>query len=72
LKLCFGGDKLSNTSRGYGNVWQNFSLLLNATDLEKYGVTRYVKLARYVKLSVHEHDRAKSGRTLSGSVYSSS
>jgi len=35
-------------------------------------VTRYVKLARYVKLSVYKHDRAQSGTTDSGSVYSAS
>jgi len=29
-------------------------------------------LARYVKLSVYKHDRAKSGTTHSGSVYSAS
>ena len=73
LELCFGGAKSpSKTSHGYGTVWQNFSFLLNATDSEKYLVTRYVKLARYVKLSVYEHDRAQSGTTHSGSVYSAS
>jgi len=40
LELCFGGAKspakTSHTSHGYGTVWQNFSLLLNATDSEKY------------------------------------
>jgi len=29
----------------------------------------YVKLARYVKLSVYKHDRIQSGATHSGSVY---
>jgi len=33
---------------------------------------QYVKLARYVKLSVYEQDRAQSGTTHSGSVYSAS
>ena len=37
LELCFGRAKSpSKTSHGYGTVWQNFSLLLNATDSEKY------------------------------------
>ena len=32
-------------------------------------MTRYVRLTRYVKLSVYKHDRAQSGTTHSGSVY---
>jgi len=37
LELCFGGAKSpSQTFHGYGTVWQNFSLLLNATDSAKY------------------------------------
>jgi len=35
-------------------------------------VMRYVKLARYVKLSVYKHDRAQSDTTHSGGVYSAS
>jgi len=35
-------------------------------------VTRYAKLAKYVKLSVYKHDRAQSDTTHSGSVYSAS
>jgi len=33
-------------------------------------VTRYIKLARYVKLFAYEYDRDESGTTYSGSVYS--
>jgi len=32
----FGGAKPIKDPRGYGTVWQNFSLVLNATDSEKY------------------------------------
>ena len=44
LELCFGGAKPTKAPRGDWTVWQNFSLLFNATDLEK--VMQYVKLAR--------------------------
>jgi len=36
LELCFGGAKPIKAPRGYGTVWQNFSLLFNAIDSEKY------------------------------------
>jgi len=37
LELCFGGAKRTkSTPSGDGTVWQNFSLLLNAIDSEKY------------------------------------
>jgi len=36
LELCFWGISSSKTSRGYGTVWQNFSLLFNAIDPQKY------------------------------------
>jgi len=63
LELCFGEAKPTKVSppRGDGTVWKNFGLLFNAIDLEKYLGWRYVKLARYVKLSVYKHDRAQSG-----------
>ena len=37
LELCFGGAKLTKVlpPRGERAVWQNFSLLFNAIDLEK-------------------------------------
>jgi len=34
LELCFGGDK--PTKPLVGTVWQNFSLLFDAIDSEKY------------------------------------
>jgi len=37
LELCFGGAKPTTPPpRGHGTVWQNFSLLFNAIDSEKY------------------------------------
>jgi len=36
LELCFGGAKPTKSPRGDGTVWQNFSLLSNAIDLDKY------------------------------------
>jgi len=39
LELCFWGDKLIKDFpwlRDHGTVWQNFSLLFNATDRQKY------------------------------------
>jgi len=36
LELCFGGAKPTKASHDDGTVWQNFSLLFNAIDLEKY------------------------------------
>jgi len=40
---------------GDRTVWQNFSLLFNANESEKY--SGYAgKFARYVKLSVYKHD----------------
>jgi len=33
---------------------------------------QYVKLARYIKLSIYEHDRAQSGTTHLSSVHSAS
>jgi len=35
-ELCFGGPKPIKDPRGYGTVWQSFSLLFNAIDLQKY------------------------------------
>jgi len=72
------GISPSKPPRGNRTVWQNFSLLFNAIDSDKYlscNITSkwYVKLARYVKLSVYKHDdRAQSGTTHSGCVYSAS
>jgi len=50
-------------SNGDGTVWQNFSLLFNAIDSKKY-----VKLARYAKLSFYKHDRASAGLTIVANV----
>ena len=41
LEFCFGGAKPIKDLRGYGTVWQNFSLLFNAIDSQKnlgYGI----------------------------------
>jgi len=58
---------------GDWTVRQNFSLLFNAIDSEKYlgYAISYVKLAIYVKLCVYKHYRAQSDTTHS-SVYSAS
>ena len=51
--------------RGDWTVWQNFSLLFNATDSEKYlgyAICQACK-RRYVKLSVYKHDRDQSDTT---------
>jgi len=73
LELCFAGAKSpSKTAHGYGTVWQNFSLLLNATDSEKYLGYAICQACKKVKHSVYEHDRAQSGTMHSGSVYSAS
>ena len=63
MELCFGGAKPNKASlpRGDGTVWQNFSLLFNAVDSEKYFGYAICKLARYAKLPVYKHDRAQSG-----------
>jgi len=58
---------------GDWTVWQNFSLLFNAIDSEKYlgyAMCQACK-RRYVKLSVYKHDRDQSDTTHS-SVYSAS
>ena len=72
LELCFGGSKPTKAPRDDRTVWQNFSLLFNAIDSEKYlGYMIFqVKLVRYVTLFVYKHDRAQSGTTHSGIVYS--
>jgi len=59
--------------RGDWTVWQNFSLLLNAIDSEKYLGHTICQACqrRYVKLSVYKHDRDQSDTTHS-SVYSAS
>ena len=36
LELCFGGAKPIKDPRGYGTVWQSFSLLFNAIDSQKH------------------------------------
>jgi len=36
LELCFGGAKPIKHPRGYGTVWQSFSLLFNAVDSQKH------------------------------------
>ena len=36
LELCFGEESPPKPLRGDGTVWQNFSLLFNATDSERY------------------------------------
>jgi len=59
--------------RGDWIVWQNFSLLFNAINSEKYlgyAICQACK-RRYVKLSVYKHDRDLSDTTHS-SVYSAS
>jgi len=55
-------------------VWQNFSLLFNAIDSEKYSGYAICQACkrRYVKLSFYKHDRDQSDTTHSGTVYSSS
>ena len=74
LELCFRGVKPIKALRGDRTVWQNFSLLFDAIDSEKYlGYMIFqVKLVRYVTLFVYKHDRAQSGTTSSGTVYSAS
>jgi len=73
LELCFGGAKPTKGPRGDWTVWQNFSLLFDAIDSEKYSgdATCKVYKSRYVKLSVYKHDRNQSDATHS-SVYSAS
>jgi len=59
--------------RGDWIVWQNFSLLFNAIESEKYlcyAICQACK-RRYVKLSVYKHDSDQSDTTHS-SVYSAS
>jgi len=73
LELCFGGAKPTKASRGDWTVWQNFSLLFNPVDSEKYlgyAICQAWKRG-YVKLSVYKHDRDQSDATHS-SVYSAS
>jgi len=73
MELFFGGAKPTKGPRDDWTVWQNFSLLFNAIDSEKYlgyAVCQACK-RRYVKLSVHKHDRDQSDTTHS-SVYSAS
>ena len=57
---------------GNGTVWQNFILLFNAIDSENslgYAICQACKICQ---LPVCKHDRAQSGTTDSGSVYSAS
>jgi len=73
LELCFGEAKPPKAPRGDWTVWQNFSLLFNAIDSEKYlgyAICQAFKRG-YAKLSVYKHDRDQSDTTYS-SVYSSS
>jgi len=73
LELCFGGLSPPKAPRGDWTMWQNFSLLFNASDSEKYlgyAICPACK-RRYVKLSVYKHDRDQSDTTHS-SVYSAS
>jgi len=73
LELCFKGAKPTKGPRGDWTVWQNFSLLFNPIDLEKYlgyAICEACK-RRYVKLSVYKHDRDQSDTTHL-SVYSAS
>jgi len=73
LELCFGGAKPTKGPRGNWTVWQNFSLLFNPIDSEKYlgyAICQACK-RRYVKLSVYKHNRDQSDTTPS-SVYSAS
>ena len=61
-ELCFGGGKRTKAPPS----WQldcgktSACFLMHLTQKSTL-VTRYVKLARYVKLSVYKHDRAQSG-----------
>jgi len=73
LELCFRVAKSTKGPRGDWTVWQNFSLLFNALDSEKYlghAICQACK-RRYVKLSVNKHDRDQSDITHS-SIYSAS
>ena len=72
LELCFRAAKPKGP-RGDWTEWQNFSLLFNAIDSEKYlgYAIRQACKRRYVKLSVYKHDRDQSDTTHS-SVYSAS
>ena len=75
VELCFGGAKPTKAPpRGEGPVWQNFSLLFNVIDSEKYlGYTICQTCKRTcVKLSFYKHVRAQSGTTYSDSVNSAS
>jgi len=46
-------------------MWQNFSLLFDAVDSEKY----LVYAVAYVKHAIYRHNRAQYGATHLGSVY---
>jgi len=63
--LCFRGAKPTKAPRGDWTVWQNFSLLFNAIDLEKYSGYAICQACkrRYLKLSVYKHDRDQSDTT---------
>jgi len=54
LGALFGRLNPSNPPCGNWTMWENFSLLFDAIDSEKY-----LGYARYVKLSVYKHDRAQ-------------
>jgi len=55
-------------------VWQNFSLIFDSVDFEKYvgNVIAYIKLARCFKLAVYRQGRAKSVLIHLGSVHCAS
>ena len=73
LELCFGEAKPTKGPPWWLDCVANFSLLFNPIDSEKYWGYAICQACRrrYVKVSVHKHDRDQSDATHS-SVYSAS
>jgi len=72
LELCFGGLSPPNSPVATGLCGKTSDCFPMQLTYKSSWVTWYVKLARYVKLSVYEHDKVQSGTTHSGSIYSAS
>jgi len=72
LEFCFGGAKPIKGPHDYGTVWQNFSLLLNAIDSEKYLGYTICQACKICQTFCLWAWQAQKGTTHSGSVYSAS
>ena len=72
LELCFGRAKPIKDPRGYGTVWQSFSLLFDAIDSQKHLGYVICQACKICQNFCYEHDSPQSGLTHSGSVYSAS